>query len=340
MSELVDEVTELENKSEVVEVTGLENKVGWIVNDCISCIPGVRTLWHDLLEWFPGLEDKTNGYTDYSVLADTIEKMYEEAEVKPDYIIRNGTYFRKLNIDVPTFALIQDTQSGHLEQMQIDVINSVDCIVFAAHQTYKSYKPKINPKNWRVFELASDFDFWKPIEERHPDVLPNSIIFVGDSSHVKKGFHRVLHLIDTLVDHNFCLVMKDETTIDVIPEKNRHRVRMFNRVDRNVIRVIMNSCVCAICTSGNEEGHWAGIELGACNIPNVARPVGSYMDKIDGVGVWGEIARDADFPKYIQKVFDNRDSYSPREYYSKEYSNVRAKEKWTNMLIEFLVKKE
>ena len=85
----------------------MEGKKGWLVNDCLTCIPGTTTLWHDLMDWFPGLEDKTNGYTNYNILAETIEKMYNETENKPDYIIRNGTYFRKMNIDVPTFALIQ-----------------------------------------------------------------------------------------------------------------------------------------------------------------------------------------------------------------------------------------
>ena len=46
-----------------------------------------------MLRWFPKLEDKTNGYTPYSVLSDKIEKEYNEANVKPDYIIR------KLNIN-------------------------------------------------------------------------------------------------------------------------------------------------------------------------------------------------------------------------------------------------
>ena len=45
---------------------------GWLVNDCLTCIPGTKTLWHDLLEWMPNLIDKTNGYTDFRYLADTI----------------------------------------------------------------------------------------------------------------------------------------------------------------------------------------------------------------------------------------------------------------------------
>jgi glycosyltransferase involved in cell wall biosynthesis len=308
-------------------------KKGWLVNDCLTCIPGTRTLWHDLLDWFSGLEDKTNGYTNYNILADTIEKMYNEAEIKPDYIIRNGSYFRKMNIDIPTFALIQDTQNN---KMQTDVINSVTCIIFSSHETYRIYKDRINPKNWRVIEWASDFNFWKPIEERHPDVLPNSIIFIGDSSYEKKGFHRVLKLIDTMEDFNFCLIMKDDTTSDIIPEKSRNRVKIFNKANSETVRLLMNSSVCGICTSGMEEGHWAGIELGACNIPMVSRPMGRYLDNIDGIGMWGELAEDDEFPDVIRKVVANKDSYAPREYYSKEYTHERFKEKWTNLLNDFL----
>lgn len=309
------------------------NKKGWLVNDCLSCIPSIRTLWHDLLDWFPGLEDKTNGYTNYNILADVIEKMYNEAEIKPDYIIRNGSYFRKMNIDIPTFALIQDTQNN---QIQTDVINTVTCIVFSSHETYRIYKDRINPKNWRVIEWASDFNFWKPLEEKHPDILPNSIIFIGDSSYEKKGFHRVLKLIDIMEDFNFCLIMKDDTTLNIIPEKSRNRVKIFNRANSETVRLLMNSSVCGICTSGMEEGHWAGIELGACNIPMVSRPMGRYLDNIDGIGKWGELAEDDDFPDVIRKVVANKESYSPREYYSKEYTHERFKEKWTNLIEEFI----
>lgn len=311
----------------------MSNKKGWLVNDCLSCIPGAITLWNDLLDWFPELEDKTNGYTNYTILADSIEKMYNETKQKPDYIIRNGSYFRKMNINVPTFALIQDTQNN---KMQTDVINSATCVIFSSHQTYNIYKNRINPKNVRVIEWASDFNYWKPIEERHPDVLPNSIIFIGDSSYEKKGFHRVLSLIETMEDFNFCLIMKDNTTINAIPEKSRNRVKIFNKVNRDTVRLLMNSCVCGICTSGMEEGHWAGIELGACNIPMVTRPMGRYLDNIDGVGIWGEFANDNEFPKVIRHVVSHRTSYSPREYYSKEYTHERFREKWTNLLNDFL----
>ena len=101
--------------------------------------------------------------------------------------------------------------------MQTEVLNSVTCVVFASKETHNLYKDRINPKNVRVIEQSSDFNFFKPMDEKHPDVLPNSIIFIGDSSYQKKGFHRVLKLIEYMTDFNFCLVMKDDTPMDVIP---------------------------------------------------------------------------------------------------------------------------
>ena len=177
------------------------DKRGWLVNDTLTCIPGTTTLWHQLLEWLPNLEDKTNGYTDYSILPNVIESLPN----KPDYIIRNGSYFRKLNIDVPTITLIQDVQNN---PMQTEEINSSTVVIFSSIHLYNEYKNRINPKNVRIIKWASDFDFYKPIPDRHPDVLPNSIIFVGDSSYEKKGFHRVLDIIDKTPDFNFCLIIK------------------------------------------------------------------------------------------------------------------------------------
>lgn len=306
----------------------LNSKVGWLVNDCLTCIPNTRTFWHDLLDWFPGLQDKCNSHTDYSVLADVIEGL----PGRPDYIIRNSSYFRKLNINVPTFCLVQDTMNN---TMQTEVINSSTCAVFASKQTYSLYKDRISQKNVRVIEQSSDFDFFKPSLDRHPDVLPNSIIFIGDSSYEKKGFHRVLRLIETLTDFNFCLVMKDNTNMESIPFHSRNRVRIFNKVSRDTVKRLINSSVCAICTSGNEEGHFAGVEIGACNIPMVARPMGCYLDRANDK-TWGLIAEDDKFPETIRYVTSNRHLFEPRKYYSKEYTLERCKQKWTELLEEFV----
>ena len=218
---------------------------------------------------------------------------------------------------------------------QTEVINHSTCAVFASKQTYNIYKNRINPKNVRIIEQSSDFNFFKPISERHPDVFPNSIIFIGDSSNGKKGFHRVLNLIETMRDFNFCLVMKDDTSINDIPQHSRSRVRIFNKVNRDTVRLLINSSVCAICTSGNEEGHFAGIEIGACDIPMVARPMGCYLDRKDDKS-WGLISDDENFPETIRYVVNNRHTFTPREYYSKEYTLERCREKWEDLINEFV----
>jgi len=58
----------------------MNNKIGWLVNDQLTAIANTRTFWHDLLDWFPNLQDKCNGYTNYSVLADNIESINERTK--------------------------------------------------------------------------------------------------------------------------------------------------------------------------------------------------------------------------------------------------------------------
>ena len=300
------------------------DKKGWLVNDTLTCIPGVTTLWNELLSWLPHLQDKTNGYTDYSILPAKIELELESLNEKPDYIIRNGSYFRKLNINIPTISLVQDIQNN---PMQTEVLNSSTIVIFSSIHLYNEYKHRINPKNMRVIRWSSDFNFFKPIPERHPEVLHNSILFIGDSSYGKKGFNLVLDIIDKTPDYNFCLIMKDNTTIDIIPEKNRSRVRIFNKVERKNMPLLINSCVCGICTSNYEEGHWAGIEMGACDLPMVTRPMGCYLDRVDDMS-WGEFAQDNEFPDKIRYVLANKHLYSPRKYYSKEYTLEGFRNNW------------
>jgi len=307
------------------------SKKGWLINDCLTCIPGSKTLWNYLLAEIPGLEDKTNGYTDYSILADKIETDYNSEEVKPKYIIRNGTYFRKLNINVPTFCLIQDTQYN---PVQTEVINSCDVVVFPSKFTYDAYKDRIQPKRVEIIQNGADFDFFKPLDEKHPDVLPNSIIFIGDASIGKKGFPLVLDTIHKMSEMNFCLIMKDDSTLDIIPYEDRERVRMFNKVPMETVRLLINSSVCAICTSGNEEEHISGIEIGACNIPMVTRPVGRYSDDRNDIE-WGVIAADNEFPEKIRFVLKNRHLFSPRSYYSTKYSTALSMKKWGQIIKDY-----
>jgi len=306
------------------------NKPGWLVNDCLTCICGTKTFWHNLLEWFPDLSDKTNGYTDYSILPSIIEKQFSMESLKPYYIIRNGTYFRKLNIDVKQISLIQDIRADKEEQAV--VINNSHIIVFNTNYVFEKYKYLIkNEDNVRICPLGVDFEFFTPIADRHPDVLPNSIIFIGDSTHYPKGFNVLIDIIVNMPNHNFCLIMKDNYTEAQLDISIRDRVRVFNKINQECVRLLINSCVMAVCTSYEETQHLSGIECGACNIPIVSRKVGIYYDNISD-NRWGVIADDTTFVDKINYVFNNIDTFKPRECFIEKYSNVICKNNWIKLI--------
>jgi glycosyltransferase involved in cell wall biosynthesis len=305
---------------------------GWLINDCLTCIPGTTTFWHNLLEWLPELQDKTNGYTDYSVLAGRIEQELARAAVKPAYIIRNGTYFRRINTDVPTISLIQDVT---VNDSQIDVINNSQVVVFNSNYVYDKYRTRISDKvPVRICPLGVNFDFFKPIGDRNPDVLPNSILFIGASTTYPKGFNVMMDIMNTMTDQNFCLIMKDSFSLSQLPESTRHRVRIFNRIPAHEVRTIINSCVVAVCTSFEETQHLSGIECAACNIPIVARAVGVYYDNRESQE-WGLLADNSTFVEKLRYVRDNLDKFSPRDCFIKQYSTDQCKTNWIDIVSKF-----
>lgn len=304
-------------------------KRGWLINDCLTCIPGSNTFWHNLLDWFPNLIDKTGGYTDYSILSDIIENVltYEQ----PQYIIRNGSYFRKINTNIKTISLIQDILDDKTEQ--INVINSSDIVIFNTNYVFEKYRNIIsNHLEIKICPLGIDFNFFKPDRgERYNDILPNSILFIGSSTNYPKGFNIVQDIIYKMTNYNFCLIMKDDFSINSLPSNVHNRVRIFNKVNQETVRKIINSCICAICTSYEETQHLAGIECGACNIPIIARQVGIYYDCKNDTD-WGLIANDENFVEKIEYVIKNIDMFNPREYFIKKYSTEICKQNWIDII--------
>jgi len=297
-------------------------RIGWLVNDCLTCIPNTKTFWHNLLEWFPNLIDKTNGYTDYLILADIIEKEMQKS--KPSYIIRNGSYFRKIYTDVYTISLIQDILSGTYLEKQIEVINSSDTVVFNTEYVYNKYKKYINNNvKISIIPLGIDFTFFKPIEEKHPDVLENSIIYIGSSLNYPKGFNVLLDIIKN-TKYNFCLVMKDDFKFD------HSRIRVFNKVNSETVRLLINSCILGICTSYEETQHLSGIECIACNKPMVSREVGVYYDNRNDSS-WGCIADDSNFIEKIDYVINNLSNFNPRNSFINKYTTDICRENWSKI---------
>lgn len=295
-------------------------KTGWLVNDCLTCIPGTKTFWHDLLEWVPGLIDKTNGHTGFNILADRIEK--EAAQGAPDYIVRNATFFRRMSLPCKQISLLQDCYAERGQQK--DVCNNSDVTVFNSNYTYEQYKNDVTECKIEVIPLGVDFDLFRKTEDKHPDVLPNSILFVGSSDNYPKGFDVLRRLIDE-TNYNFCLVMKDSFSM------SHPRVRIFNRIDHDTLVKIYNSCEMLVCTSVVETLHLVSIEAGACGLPIITTNVGAlYNMESDS---WGLKVNNNNYAECIEFVMNNKDCFSPREFFLKhKFDKNSCKERWTSLI--------
>ena len=298
------------------------NKTGWLVNDCLTCIPGTKTLWHDLLEWMPNLVDKTNGYTDFRHLADVIES--QATTDRPDYIVRNASYFRKLNVDSFTISLMQDPFNGG----QLDVLNSSDVVVFNSEYMRQSCINQINPKKETVIPLGVDFDFFRPLGRsfrKELGIPERAILFIG-ADNKWKGFDRVRWLIDN-TDLNFCLVMKDGISI------NNDRCVTFNSVDHSTLLKIINSCSVCLCTSVMETQHLSSIEAGACGLPVITTNVGIHYGK-EG-SQWGEKIPDGSNVEDIQDIILKAlgSQYETRERFIEfGYDKISCQNSWSKLL--------
>jgi len=290
---------------------------GWLVNDRLTCIPGTKTLWHDLLEWIPGLEDPINGFVPFNYLREYINQK-SQAEGRPDFVVRNCTFFPPLELETKTVSILQDIYDGQEKQNQIKVANLSDLVIYNSKFTKSFYKDEITTRS-EVIPLGIDFDHFQPTDARDPEVLPQSVLFIGAANDYPKGFNVVRELVDR-TQYNFCLVMKDDFSWD------HPRVKVFNNVDHKRLVTIINSCAVTICTSVHETQHLAGLECAACNIPIVATNVGCYHGLSSGV--WGKKAIDtSDFIVGIHDVLRKQGTYSPRSFF-KDYDKEIIKDKW------------
>lgn len=300
-------------------------KKGWLVNDTLTCILGTKTFWHDLLEWLPNLEDKCDGNTPFNTLPSKIEKYY--LNEKPDYIIRNATYFRKLNIPVKTISLLQDLSPNN--QGQIQVCNSSDVVVYNSPYTQSHYIDKITAKSV-IIPLGTDFNKFKPLGKDFREelgILPNSILFIGANNTTPKGFDIMEQIINN-TDYNFCLVMKDGYSI------SNPRVKVFNRVGHDILVKIMNSCEQLVCTSRVETLHLAGVEAAACGLPIVTSNVGIYYNLPSGE--WGRNVNSFNYLDFIEEISFVKFTlplYKPREKFLEiGLDTETCKNKWIDLI--------
>jgi len=265
--------------------------VGWLINDALGMIEGSQTFWELLLTWLPGLVDQTGGYTPYEELPARIARL----PGRPDYVVRNATFFPPLPVRAPTIAFLQDVLLGEYRLMQLEVCRRAAATVVNSAFTAAQYPELPAP---RVIPIGVDPARFFPSPGRGLlDVPPQAVCFIGSSDKVK-GFTHVERLIaETTL--NFCLVMKDDTEIQI-----PGRVVTFTRVPHWKLARIINSCAIGFCPSIRETQHLAGLEMGFCGLPLVTSDVGVYYRR--PAGIWGERVEPDEYEAALHHMLANR----------------------------------
>ncbi len=299
----------------------MRQKKVWLVNDCLTCIPGTETLWHFLLESIDGIEDKTNGHTPYGILPEKIENDLRCTAPPPDLIIRNATFFRPLGTDIPTISLLQDPYDpgSAVFNSQIEVCNKSSYVVYNSHYTKKMYSKFITTPG-SVIEVGTDSELFKPSKNAKNN---NTIIYVGSTNEEYKGFSMLLRLIEN-TSYNFILVMKDGFNI------SHPRVEIYNKINQNRLSELLNFSNLLVCTSKSETLHLAGIEAAFCGIPVVANDVGIY-NKIKNDKRWGAVVKEYSLESYIDSIEDilRSENLSPRRVmFENKLSMDDCKSRW------------
>lgn len=244
---------------------------GWLVNDRLTLIPGTVTFWNHLLASIPGLEPVT---APYSELAWKVES--EALVGKPDFIIRNASYFPPIEVDCPVISLVQDVMTGRgVRQWLIETCEQSAMVVFNSEYTRSRY-PELHECRHEIIPIGTDSAIFRP---RKNDLAYGGVMWVG-SGHSVKGFDLALRLASES-NRRWAMVFKDETTVDL------PNVTTFRRIPQRLLADVATLCSVGVCTSREETQHLAGIEMGMCGLPLVTTNVGAYYDR--DAGAWGSV---------------------------------------------------
>ena len=300
----------------------------WIVNDVPTCIPGTKTLWHNLLEWIPGAEWASSG--NFATLSGYITTCVIATHEKPGLIIRNASYFPHVETDIPQVAILQDIfPPGPARDMQVAVCRKSVAVVVNSPYTAAQY-PELDATRLRVIPLPVDFDVFRPMPEVEK---VSDVCWIGARSHIK-GFDIVSELIKTS-DLTFTIVTKDQTV-----GESHERVRWISRVPHAELPAVINSCRIGLCTSRQETQHLAGIEMGACGLPMVAPNVGAYFGQ-DAAPPWGIRVTAPSRESFSVAVGDALRRLSSqlgvadvRGYWQERYAPSICRESWLKLVAE------
>lgn len=344
-----------------------------LVNDVLTCIPGTRTFWHDLEEWF-GMDFVG---ANYDGLPGIVE--YHLREKCPDgasLIIRNASYFGPLKSSqswggdscpdcdgpmrrcgkhgdageppmeyhsgIPTISLLQDImEKDPQRKMQEEVINSSYAVVFNSEFTASKYLPETSKHPFSppfTIPLPVDFDLFQPGNpmglQQELSLPDNCVLWVGAS----EGAAGQVKGVDILL--NIARMNPDLHFVAVFKDKWLDycppNMRMFTRQSHAELVKIIGACRVGLCTSRTESQHLAGIEMGACGVPIVAPPVGIYWKREDLMP--GSIVKDATpafYATMIRAMLTNPgDPQAIRSYWQKEFSKPVIRAKWEELIRE------
>ena len=314
-----------------------------LVNDHLTCLPGTKTFWHDLQEWF-GMEFVGG---DYGELAGIAQKRVESGGAS--LIIRNASWFPPINGGIPTISLLQDILEGAQREMQQKVMDTSRAMVFNSKFTKHKFTSDVEQKyKWTdglleqarapVIPLPVDFSLFEPgnaMGLQQALSLPDGCVcWIGacqDAAGQIKGWDTFLSIVRQNPDIPFVAVFKDQPPDDCPPN-----MRMFTRLPHEELVKVIGACRVGLCTSRTETQHLAGIEMGACGLPMVAPEVGTYWkrDNIPGILVDMEGTPENYFSAIRFATKEADDPQQIRSYWQKEFDRPVIKAAWTKLIEE------
>ena len=325
-----------------------------LVNDALTQIPGTRTLWNELQDWF---DMEFIGHP-FNELSSKVDLSILAMAFKPSLIIRNATWFNTLasSQTIPTISLLQDImEDGPLREMQEAVIKSSKMTVFNSEFTSSKYEDvtlikahhhastgcALTAHAHTIIPLPVDFSIFEPgnpMGLQQALSLPDGCVCWIGSQHPVKGWDIFLSVARHNPDIPFVAVFKD-----ALPEYLPPNVRAFVRLPQDELVKVIGACRVGLCTSRIESQHLAGIEMGACGLPMVAPPVGTYYERKDMPGEvideptpsnYSETLRAWLFPPPGNHLLRPPEPSTIREYWKREFDRSIIRATWTKLIEE------
>lgn len=322
-----------------------------LVNDMLSALPGHRTFWNDLQDWF-GCEFVGG---DYQLLSDLAEAKACDCLDPCSLIIRNASYFPPIpaSKEVPTIGLVQDIfTEGPAREMQEAVMRSSKAVVWNSEFTrsrYGALDADAPPKAIQVFvsgaflsrviPLPVDFSVFEPGNPMGLQQLlglpDGCVCWIGacrEAGYVK-GWDIFIQVARLNPDLHFVAVLKD-----AMPDSFPPNVRCYVRLPQEELVRVIGACRVGLCTSRMESQHLAGIEMGACGLPLVVPPVGAYYGR-SGDALRFMVLVDEFQPEQfavslryaLSRAYDHQEI---RSYWQREFDKPVIKAAWEKLVEE------